>query len=636
MAGGIDMGGYVPPQTLPSFTKHGASLLPTTAAAPVCETWMVAFSAAIAARSIPAILDLLLPDAYWKDMLSLTWDFRVFKGHAGIQEFLEDRLALCEMRDVRMSTALTPSVVRLGELSWVQAVGTFETKWGSASLVFRLVPYLPQGSEGEPEWRAFALFSNLDTLHGVTERVGAHRMEHPPRTSWNERRRREVEFLDSMPTVLIIGGGHNGLMTAARLQYMGVSCLIIEKERRLGSQWRGRYSSLCTHDPVWFTQLPYLPFPATWPSYTPADKLGDWLEAYASHLDLNVWLSSSLQSVTWDAAKKEWSASILRPTGEVRALKIRQVVYAGGWNGVPLVPDVPGKEEFEANGGRVLHSSEYKNANGFEGKKVVVIGSGVSAHDIAQDLVNSGDADVTMHQRSSTLVVSTIALRELLNRGGFLEGGLPVDVADMLLFGWPMDVQKLTMAANTTLMEKIDRETLDGLDKKGFMLNPGPEGAGYLFLVLTRRGGYYFDVGASQMIIDGKIGLKTGGEAARFTPTGIEFSDGATLSADVVIFATGFGAIRENLKQTFGEEFIKGLKDPWYLDQEGELRAVWRDSGKQSFWYMIGNLSYARFYSRRVALQIKALLTGVWDGVRYSIKEDPKEEPHGVNIDLPN
>ncbi|KZT58521.1 FAD/NAD(P)-binding domain-containing protein [Calocera cornea HHB12733] len=623
------MGGYVPPQSPPSFTQHGAALLPSTAAAPVCTAWLAAFSTASAAHDIPAIIALLLPDAHWKDMLSLTWDFRVFTGHAAVAQFLQDRLALSGMREVRASKALEPSVVRVGGLSWVQGSAEFDTRWGTASLVFRLVPYLPS-QDGEPEWRAFALFSNLDSLHGVTERVGAHRTEHPPRASWNALRAREREFVDSMPTVLIIGGGHNGLMTAARLQYMGVSCLIVEKEDRVGNQWRGRYSSLCTHDPVWFTQLPYLPYPATWPSYTPGDKLGDWLEAYVSHLDLNVWLSSSLQHISFSPDTKTWTAAVLRPTGKVRQLTCRHVVYAGGWNGVPLVPEVGGKEDFVQAGGRVMHSSEYRNSEGFEGKRVVVIGSGVSAHDIAQDVITGGAASVTLHQRSSTLVVSTIALRQLLTRGGFREDGLPVDVADMLLHSFPMDIQKVTMAENMGLLREVDKDTLEGLERRGFMLNPGPEGAGYLFLVLTRRGGYYFDVGASQMIIDGQIGLKTGGEVSHLTSTGIAFSDGTALPADIVVFATGFGAIRENLKQTFGEAFTEGLKDPWYLDKEGELRAVWRDSGRENFWYMIGNLSYARFYSRRVALQIKALETGVWDGARYSIREDPGEEPHGL------
>ncbi|EJT98947.1 FAD/NADP-binding domain-containing protein [Dacryopinax primogenitus] len=609
----LDYGTYVPPTSFPSFTKHGASLLPSTAAAPVSSSWLSSFASAIHARDIPCILDHLLPDAYWKDMLSLTWDFRAFQGQAAIRKFLEDRLALCEVRNVRLTDKLVPSVVKVGELSWVQASAEFDTKWGSASLVFRLVPYLPEPAEPapnanglptepDPEWCAFALFSNLDSLHGVIEQVGAHRVEHPPRKSWNALRAKELEFEQEGPTVLIIGGGHNGTMMAARLKYMGISCLIIEKEPRVGNQWRGRYSSLCTHDPVWFTQLPYLPFPSTWPTYTPADKLGDWLEAYASHLDLNVWLSSSLSSVTYSPEAKEWTAHIQRSEG-TRELKAKHVVYAGGWNGVPYLPEVEGREEYEKAGGKVLHSSEYRDAKGFQGKKVVVIGAGVSAHDIAQDLINSGAGSVTLHQRSPTLVVSTRALRVLLNRSGFRQDGLPVDTADMLLHSFPMDIQKLTMAQSTKLLKDVDKDTLEGLDKKGFMLDDGPQGAGYLFLVLTRRGGYYFDVGASQLIIDGEISLKAGGEVSRLTPGVVHFTDNSTLPADVVVFATGFGAIKENLAQTFGEEFTAGLKDPWYLDEEGELRAVWRDSGQEGFWYMIGNLSYARFYSRRVALR---------------------------------
>ena len=84
------------------------------------------------------------------------------------------------------------------------------------------------------------------------------------------------------PYCLIVGGGQGGLALAARLKQLGVPTLIVDALPRPGDGWRRRYRSLCLHDPVWYDHMPYLPFPDNWPVYTPKDKMGDWLEAYAS------------------------------------------------------------------------------------------------------------------------------------------------------------------------------------------------------------------------------------------------------------------------------------------------------------------------------------------------------------------
>ncbi len=96
------------------------------------------------------------------------------------------------------------------------------------------------------------------------------------------------------------------------------------------------------------------------------------------------------------------------------------------------------------------------------------------------------------------------------------------------------------------------------------------------------------DVGASQMIIDGKIKLKSGSPIKNFTETGLEAEDGSNLPADVVLFATGYGDARNPIREIVGEELGKKLKPIWGLDEEGELRSVWRDSGLPNLWVMMG------------------------------------------------
>lgn len=121
--------------------------------------------------------------------------------------------------------------------------------------------------------------------------------------------------------------------------------------------------------------MPYLPFPPTWPVYTPARKLANWLESYASILEIPVWLSANVSSVARkDIGSSEWSVEVDRPEGK-RTLKPKHVVFALGWGGKPSIPTYPGLENFK---GEVLHSSAHKTAKDHVGKKVFVIGASTS------------------------------------------------------------------------------------------------------------------------------------------------------------------------------------------------------------------------------------------------------------------
>ncbi|KAI9439032.1 hypothetical protein H4582DRAFT_2056880 [Lactarius indigo] len=155
----------------------------------------------------------------------------------------------------------------------------------------------------------------------------------------------------------------------------------------------------------------------------------------------------------------------------------------------------------EGFNGTILHSGHYTKGSDYKGEKVVVVGAAASGHDIAKDVHDHG-ADVTMFQRSSTYVVS-------------VKHGVTAVFGD--------------------IAEK-DRETLDGLRRVGFRLNTGIDGTGFILLVTVIRN---TDVGASQLIIDGKIKLKNDSQISRFTKNGLEFADGSTLDADAVVFATG-------------------------------------------------------------------------------------------------
>jgi heterodisulfide reductase subunit A-like polyferredoxin len=80
--------------------------------------------------------------------------------------------------------------------------------------------------------------------------LGPHRNPNPDHGKWLDKRRKELEFEGTEPYVVVVGGGHSGLDIAARLKYLDISVLVLEKEPRLGDQWRSRYEALCLHDPV--------------------------------------------------------------------------------------------------------------------------------------------------------------------------------------------------------------------------------------------------------------------------------------------------------------------------------------------------------------------------------------------------
>jgi len=122
----------------------------------------------------------------------------------------------------------------------------FETDIGVASGIARLVPTSSEGGE----WRAHTVFTNLEDLKGFAEKTGELRNREPNHGRWEEDRRKEREFEGREPVVVIVGGGHSGLDLAARLKCLDIPTLVVEKNSRIGDNWRNRYEALCLHDPV--------------------------------------------------------------------------------------------------------------------------------------------------------------------------------------------------------------------------------------------------------------------------------------------------------------------------------------------------------------------------------------------------
>jgi len=337
-------------------------------------------------------------------------------------------------------------------------------------------------------------------------------------------------------------------------------------------------------------------------------------------MELNIWTSSTVTCAEKDASGA-WIINLTRilPDGTEtkRVLRPAHVVFALGFGaGMWNTPKFPKQEEFE---GEVIHAFQYTTAKKYAGKKAVVVGAATSAHDIASDLANHG-VDVTIYQRSPVYVMSAEnGCRGFMSL--YVEGGPPTDIADRVGASYPLGLAVLLKQTTVKRVAAADKGILDGLAKKGFKLTNGPDGSGFLSLVLRRGGGYYFDVGASQMIIDGKIGLKNDSLIKEFTKTGLEFENGSALDADLVVLATGLGDYRDGFRKLLSKELGSKLKPIWGLDEAGETRGAWRDVGVENLWCVMGNLAMCRYHSRHVALQIKAMKEGLFTG-RYSLEEE--------------
>jgi hypothetical protein len=354
----------IPNTPLPTLDRLGASVPANLDAKAVAKQWFAAFSAALSASDTKSLSALFVSDAFWRDMLALTWDFRTFSGLPSISKFLNDRLAMMHPRFFSLrEDAFLGLQQPFPDVAWVHMMFDFETDAGISSGIARLVPT----SDGE--WRAHTVFTNLEDLKGFPEKKGVLRDPEPNHGRWEEDRRREREFEDREPVVVIIGGGQSGLGLAARLKCLDIPTLVVEKNWRIGDNWRNRYEALCLHDPVCeYTTISRLEgpsltavvrvrspaispvrimsclpcgthpiannsFPPTWPVYTPALKLANWLESYASSLDLNVWTSSTVTNAAPDASGSKWTVAIERPDGERVFKEVKHVVFATGLGG---------------------------------------------------------------------------------------------------------------------------------------------------------------------------------------------------------------------------------------------------------------------------------------------------------------
>src|ERR687895_358987 len=149
-------------------------------------------------------------------------------------------------------------------------------------------------------------------------------------------------------------------------------------------------------------------------------------------MELNFWTETELEGGSYDETEGRWTVTLRCADGSKRSMHLRHVVLATGVSGIPSVPDIPGFKDFA---GKVMHSSQYDDGENWKGKRAIVIGTGNSGHDIAQDLHSSG-AKVTLFQRSSTLVVNIEPSAQLPY--ALYDEGPPLEDCDLITTSIPL------------------------------------------------------------------------------------------------------------------------------------------------------------------------------------------------------
>ena len=571
------------------------------------DNWLVQFEDALASPDDVLLKPLFHPDSYWRDVLALSWNIQTVNRAFAIIEELPSHARRSDPRDFRIDAerAAPRRVMRAGTNA-IEAIFKFETATGRGHGIVRLIPDAADGDR----LKAWTLLTALEELKGFEEQQGHTRPRGQAYSrdfrgpNWLDLRKASTEYADRDPDVLVVGGGQAGLAIAARLKQLKIDALIVDREARVGDNWRKRYHALTLHNQVQVNHLPYMPFPPNWPVYIPKDKLANWFEAYVDAMELNFWTGTEFEGGSYDDAKARWTVTLRRADGTGRTMHPRHVVMATGVSGIANMPDIPSLSNFK---GTLVHSSRYEDGENWQGKRAIVIGSGNSGHDIAQDLHSSG-AEVKLVQRSPTLVTNIEPAAQLAY-ATYNEGTLEDN--DLIATSMPTPLAKKTHVMLTEQSKELDKELLDGLRRVGFKLDFGEGGTGWQFKYLTRGGGYYFNVGCSNLIVEGAIKLRQFEDIESFVAEGARMKDGSTIAADLIVLSTGYKPQDYLVRKLFGDGVADRVGPVWGFGDGLELRNMYARTKQPGLWFIAGSLAQCRINSKYLALQIKATEEGM-------------------------
>ena len=566
------------------------------------SNWLSKFEKAIDLHDLNNLSMLLETDSDWRDLLAFTGTVTTVSNSDLISQKLIHSLSSIKAFNFEIDTKFTPpiEVLRAGE-KYIEGFFKFETTQAFCNGVLRFKISSFQNNE----IRAATLFTCIDQLKTHPETINKLRPHGNSYSrdftgpNWLDNRIKDAAYLDRDPEVLIVGMGHAGLSTAARLNQIGIDTLVIDRQKRVGDNWRKRYHALTLHNQVHTNHLPYMLFPPNWPKYIPKDKLGNWFEAYAESMEINHWLETELIQAKYDKDNSVWNVQVKQSGEQIRHINVKHIVMATGASDVPNLPVIPGLDKFK---GEVIHSSKYSNPGLWKDKRVGVFGTGTSGHDISQDLYSNGVA-VSLIQRSPTLVLNIEPSGQLPYELYGEERTL--EECDLIVTSTPL---KLLEKAHKILAQRardLDKDLIRRLEDVGFQINHTYD-KGWQFLYLERGGGYYFNVGCSELIAEKKIPLISFNDIESFYSKGVTLKNKSQLEFDSIVLATGYKGQKYTVEKYFGKEISESIGEVWGFDKERqELNNMWCETKQPGLWFIAGSFAQCRIYSKYLALQIK-------------------------------
>ncbi|KAH7145364.1 flavin-containing monooxygenase [Dactylonectria estremocensis] len=538
--------------------------------------------------------------AHWRDLLAMTSTLRTFTSGPAAGAAWKDTTSLHKPTGFRLEQG-SAHVVNRGPLSFIDARFSYTNGLQPRGRCLGLVKMAPEALPGkqEVEYKIWALTTMLESVDGYGDPD-----VFPPHLIGKEtshHRHGGIINGDKEPyfDALVVGLGPSGLATLARLRALNLNAIACDKISQVGMNWTDRYQSLRLHTPKVQNSLPFnFKPPQDAPYYLRKDDLERYYRSFVDHYGLasSLWLSTTMEHARFNNATSSWTV-VLTQSGQQSTVTAKHVVFCLGTTGrLPRSPSFPGRDEFS---GEVLHAVDYISAAEWAGKRGVVIGTANTGHDIAEDMANVG-MHVTMVQRSRTPVLNV----ERLPLHQAFHESVDVTEVDKWFFTSPLAIERVLMREVARQMVLQDKDKLDKLEEKGFSVYREADLTQILF---ERAGRHYMDVGVSQMIIDGKIKVKSGSLVASFTSHGLGFTDGTEIPADVVVFATGYESdMKLAVSKLLDPEVADKLDECWLLDEEGNPRGSWKPIGHPNIWYCPGDIGTSRFFSRFLALQIKA------------------------------
>jgi putative flavoprotein involved in K+ transport len=214
----------------------------TSPASDKAQNWFNAFESALKAQDIAGAAKLFTDESYWRDLVAFSWNLTTVEGPAGVTDLLDNTLARVQPSNF----VLTEEATEADDV--VTGWFTFETSTGRGWGIIRL--------KGDKCWTIITALTELkghEESRGPNRPKGAEHGLNKNRVTWQEKNdiERAALGVSTQPYIVIVGGGQGGIALGARLRQLGVPALVLDKAGRPGDQWRGRYKSLCLHDPVW-------------------------------------------------------------------------------------------------------------------------------------------------------------------------------------------------------------------------------------------------------------------------------------------------------------------------------------------------------------------------------------------------